>query len=211
MDATPKSKGELAIEELMKGLDPQSDRYRTLASARQFKSSWVELGSRLLQVNNRNLYRQWGFDTFEHYCTREIRIRKPTAQKLTLAYRFMEKEEPELLGKCDDVRPLPDYRSVEVLRQAREEKNFSEEEYDELRRAVVDEDRSYSTVLKRFRDAAAAKDDAPSDRLPRLKGALAAARRLETSLQSLEGIEGTHLENIGRLVTNLQSEIETAE
>ena len=97
MDASTKSKGEQVIEGIMKELDPGSERYGVLSSAKRFKSSWVELGEKLLEVQRRGLFREWGYDSFEDYCTREIRIKKPTAQKLTHAYRYLKKEEPELL------------------------------------------------------------------------------------------------------------------
>jgi len=49
MDSTPKSRAEVAIERIMQALDPASDRYRILATAKVFKSSWVELGEELLK------------------------------------------------------------------------------------------------------------------------------------------------------------------
>ena len=207
MEETPKSRGEIAIEELMQGLEPGSERYQVLATARQFKSSWVELGAQLVHVNNRKLYQDWGYDTFETYCSREIRIKKPTAQKLTLAYRYMEKEEPELLSRESEIRPLPDFRSVEVLRQAREEKGFSEEEYGELRRAVIEEERSYPTALKRFKDVAATKEGQEETSRPRFKAALSAARRLENALTPLDGLTTSHFENLASLAAELQAAI----
>jgi len=207
MEEPRASKGELAIEAMMQGLDPKSDRYRVLASARQFKSSWVELGAQLVDVHNRRLYTEWGYDSFDTYCLREIRIKKPTAQKLTLAYRYMEREEPELLTRESEIRPLPDFRSVEVLRQARDEKGFNAEEYDALRRVVMEEERSYPTVLKRFKEVAAAKEPAAESLQSSLRAALAATRRLETALTSLEGVSSHHLENVTSLASELQDSI----
>ncbi len=50
MDERPKSKGEAVIEQIMDDLDPTSDRYQVLATAKSFKSSWVALGEKLLEV-----------------------------------------------------------------------------------------------------------------------------------------------------------------
>jgi hypothetical protein len=207
MSDTPKSKGETVIERIMQELDPGSERYQVLAIAKRFKSSWVELGEQLIQVNSRGLFRQWGYDSFEDYCAREVRIRKPTAQKLTQAYHYLEKEEPELLARHTELKPLPDFRSVDLLRQAREEREFSEEEYAELRRAVVEEDRSHPTVLKRFKEVTANREDSP-DQVQLLRSGLSAARRLETVIDQLDQVSTEQRQMVGDLIRQLEREIE---
>ena len=199
MHETPKTKGEMAIERIMGELDPQSERYRVLATARQFKSSWVELGEKLLEVQQKGLFRHWGYDSFEDYCAREVRIKQPTAQKLTLAYRFLEKEEPELLARRTELKPLPDYRSVDLLRQAREELDLPAEDYAGLRRAVVEEERSHPTVQKRFRQAAGTPEAA--DPALTLRHALAAAGRLQAALQPLPALPAEFIDAVSRLCT----------
>lgn len=209
MTDTPKSTGERHIERIMDDLDPASERYQVLETAKRFKSSWVELGDRLLYVSSRNLYREWGYGSFEDYCVREIRIKKGTAEKLTLAYRYMEKHEPELMARRDEPRPLPDYRSVDLLRQAREEKGFSDEEYAELRKSVVEDERSHPTVLKRFKEVAATRNEEPADPLAPLRMSLATARRLDTALRGVEGLSGGYQEMVGNLITHLEEELES--
>jgi hypothetical protein len=207
MNDTPRSKGETVIERIMQELDPDSERYQVLAIAKRFKSSWVELGEQLVQVNSRGLFRQWGYDSFEDYCAREVRIRKPTAQKLTQAYHYLEKEEPELLARHAELKPLPDFRSVDLLRQAREEREFSEEEYAELRRAVVDEDRSHPTVLKRFKEVATSRENGP-DQVQLLRSGLSAARRLETIIDQLDQVSTEQRQMVVDLILQLEREIE---
>lgn len=206
MDDQPKSKGEMVIERLMQELDPESDRYRVLESARRFKSSWVELGEKLLLVQKEQTFRTWGYDSFEEYCSREIRIKKPTAEKLTLAYRYLEQEEPELLARRTELKPLPDFRNVDLLRQAREEKNFSQEEYAGLRQAVVEEDRSHPTVLKRFREVAS-RDGEVEPPVP-LKAVLGAARRLEGALRSVPELPAEFVDAVSRLTAWLEAGVE---
>lgn len=202
MNETPKSKGELVIERIMQELDPQSERYRILASAKQFKSSWVELGEKLLEVQQKGLFRQWGYDSFEDYCSREVRIKQPTAQKLTLAYRYLEKEEPELLARRTELKPLPDYRSIDLLRQAREELDMPAEDYANLRRTVLEEERSHPTVQKRFREVAG---DNPADPQLSLRHALGAARRLQNTLQPLPDLPAEFIDAVTRLVNWLEA------
>ncbi len=209
MNETPRSSGEKHIENIMKELDPGSDRYQVLDTARRFKSSWVELGQQLLHVNHDRLYQGWGYENFEDYCAKEIRIKKPTAQKLTQAYRFLEKDEPQLLARQTELKPLPDYRSVDLLRQAREEKAFTDEEYAELRNAVVEEERSHPTVLKRFKEVASSKEPPQDNPLPQIKSGLSAARRLQTTLFDLPGIPEDYPEQLERIISYLEDQVET--
>jgi hypothetical protein len=199
MNTQPKTKAELAIENIMDELDPASDRYQVLVVAGTFKSSWVALGEKLLHVKRNNLYKQWGFENFEDYCSREVRIKKPTAQKLTLAYSFIEKEEPQLITRHTELKPLPDYRSVELLRQAREEKEFTTEEYAALRQAVVEENRSHPTIVKRFNDITVNRNGDTRTQLEHVKAGLSASRRLATILDLVEMVPEQHRNHLEEL------------
>ncbi|RII26806.1 MAG: hypothetical protein CXR31_10400 [Geobacter sp.] len=208
MESTPHSSGERHIEKIMEELDPASERYQVLDTAKRFKSSWVELGDKLLRVSNSTMYREWGYQSFEDYCVQEIRIRKQTAEKLTLAYRFMERHEPALLANRDEPRPLPDFRTVDLLRQAKEEKGFSDEEYATLRKSAVEEERSHPTVLKRFKEVTTARGEVPVDPAAPLRAGLAAARRLDTSLRGVAGLPVEYGDLIAGLIGYLEGELE---
>jgi hypothetical protein len=186
MEQEKQTKGSRYIEQLMQQLPPESERYQVLATAKQFKSSWVELGEWLARISNSKQFSEWGFTSFEDYCTREIRIRRQTAEKLLLAFRFLERKEPGLLERKAG-RPLPDYRSVDLLRQADEEKHFSMAEYGELRQSVIEEERSHPSVAKQFRDISHTHQ--PEQRTARqYRNALIAAKRLSTSLQEISDL-----------------------
>lgn len=197
--ALPKSKGEMQIERLMKDLDPDSERFRVLASARRFKSSWVELGEKLLAVQAGDRYREWGYTSFEEYCAREVHIRRPTVEKLTLAYRFLEREEPHLLARQTELKPLPDFRTVDLLRQAKEEQALPEEAYAALRQAVMDDDLTPPTVRKRLREF----NQTPDFATP-VVTALAALLRLEKAMAALPSLEYRHTENLKQLHAALE-------
>lgn len=202
-----KSSGEQHIEGLMAQLDPSSERYQVLATARKFKSSWVELGEQLLKVSSHRLFQHWGFSSFEDYCAREVRIKQPTAQKLTLAYRYLEKEEPELLARQTEFKPLPDYRSVDLLRQAREEPKVSEEDFQRLRQTVIEEDRSHPTALKRFKEMVPSSHE-PRDPGQLLKASLGAARRLETALREIPELPAEFFSPLQELLAFLEDRLE---
>ncbi len=203
MREAAKSKNELIIEQLMRELDPSSPRYQVLAVARQFKSSWVELGEQLIKVKNEGEFQGWGYESFEDYCSKEIRIRKETARKLTLAYRYLEQEEPGLLGAERRLQPLPDYRAIDLLRQAREEQQFSEDEYAQLRESVIEQERSYPSVQKQFRDVAHLHNPPEIDPLKQLRSTLTTARRLESQLQELSAVTPEQLQALHELMNEL--------
>lgn len=205
MNDNPKTAAENHIENLMGQLEPGSDRYRVLDVARRFKSSWVQLGEELLKVSQSSLFRQWGYESFEDYCQKEIRIRKPTAQKLTRAYRFISNEEPQLLTEQSPLKTVPDFRSIDLLRQAREEQDFSDEDYATLRQTVIEQERSHPTAVKCFKSLA---PEPPSDgregyRL--CKQALSAARRLNDALDRMEDLPPGHREVLQDLLSWLDN------
>jgi hypothetical protein len=198
-----KSKGEQAIEMLMTQLDPGSERYRILASARRFKSSWVELGEKLLHVQTSAAFRDWGYQSFDEYCAREVRIRRPTAEKLTQAYRFLEREEPELLARSTEIRPLPDFRSVDLLRQARELEGMQDGTYRELYGAVMESGAGHATLARQIRQATAGLQPVSADQTIRL--ALQAARRLQSTLTAVNEIPAPDKEVIGQVIARLEA------
>lgn len=207
MQDTTRTSGAQHIERLMQELPPESERYRVLASARQFKSSWAELGEWLARVSNSNQFSEWGYTTFEEYCTKEIRIRRQTAEKLLLAYRFLERREPGLLERKTG-RPLPDYRSIDLLRQADEEQHFSMAEYGELRQSVIEEERSHPAVARQFRDIH--HRNQPADKASHQhRNALIAARRLSSSLENITGVPDDLSRAVKQLIAFLAEAGET--
>jgi len=207
MEQEKQTKGSQHIEQLMQQLPPESERYQVLATAKQFKSSWVELGEWLAKVSNSKRFSEWGFTSFEDYCTKEVRIRRQTAEKLLLAFRFLERKEPGLLERKEG-RPLPDYRCVDLLRQADDEKQFSMAEYSELRQAVIEEERNHPLIAKQFRDMT-------HSHLPEQKtvhqhrNALMAAKRLSTSLQEIPDVPAELSQAVKGLIGFLEGKQDT--
>jgi hypothetical protein len=206
MEQESKTKGAHHIEQLMQQLPPESERYQVLATAKQFKSSWVELGEWLARISKSNQFSDWGFTSFEDYCTREIRIRRQTAEKLLLAFRFLKRKEPGLLGRRKG-RPLPDYRSVDLLRQADEEEHFSMAEYGELRQAVIEEERNHPSIAKQYRDMS--HNHQPEQKtVHQYRNAMLAAKRLSTSLREIPDVPHGLAEAVEQLVGFLEEKQE---
>jgi len=117
-------------------LPPGSLRRTVLEGARRFKASWVELGRLLSEVKRKGSYREWGFEEFESYCTRELFIRKQTAEKLTLSYGFLERHEPDLAR--DPGRPAPPFEVIDLLSRAEAQGRLPAGSWRELRDEVLD-------------------------------------------------------------------------
>jgi hypothetical protein len=140
------------IEEKMASMEEGSLRYHVLNSAKNFKSSWIELGRSLYSVYKDRLFKEWGFTTFDAYTQKEVGIKKPTAMKLLRSYYFLEKEEPAYLKKdyTDTVEAakLPSYEAIDLLRKARDKKGLDEEDYTKLKQNVFEDGRDTRDIKK---------------------------------------------------------------
>ncbi len=131
----------------MENTDPGSFRYKTLEAAKNFKSSWLELGSYLFTVYKDKRFKEWGYLTFEAYSSKEIGIRQATAVKLLKSYSFLERDEPDYLRR----RQIPSLESVNALRLAKTKEGISEEDYETLREDVLNRACEEGDVKKKIR------------------------------------------------------------
>lgn len=171
----------------MSELDPNSIRYQVLESAKKFKSSWIELGQHLFSVQRDRLYKDWGYLTFEAYCSKEISIRQATAVKLLKSYFFLEREEPAFLKRqtSEERKPsqIPSYESVNALRLVKENRKLPESDYQKIREDVLDHVKEDSEVKKKIRYIL--KNRIPSDLAEDKEDRkISLAKRLATSLKN---------------------------
>ncbi len=138
------------IETLLKQLDPESYRMQLLESAKVFKSNWVQFGEHLTKVASDGLYKDWGYQEFEEYCRDEIRIKKATAIKLTNAYFFVTREDPEIFNHSRAKSGL-DLDAVSILQKAKSDENCSPEIYAELKSAALEQGQSGPTLARKFK------------------------------------------------------------
>lgn len=186
-------------------------RAETLAAARRFKNSWVELGAVLVRVRDRAAWRDWGFDSFESYCVKELRIRQKTAMKLTASYGFLMRHEPTLAavprefggagteevvneacaaGESDAARPgprLPTFEAISVLAGAEERGLLGQEEYAALRERLWGEEAASPKFARELNERfAEARPPKPIDFA--LRKFAITARRLADGLRENERI-----------------------
>ena len=179
------TKAEQYIENLLKQVEPGSTRHTILHSAKQFKSSWVELGQLLSEVRHAQLYQEWGYADFADYCAREIRIRRQTADKLTHAYHYLREHNPTTLSDPDNPAPLPDYRCLNLLEQINSEALMEEEELQSLQHKVFSGTIAHPKLAKTVRDLKREQTPAQLNQYTDIKQALSAARRFQSSLEHL--------------------------
>ena len=124
-------------------------------AARRFKSSWVEFGKLLVQVRDEGLFDQWGYATFEAYCSKELHIRKATADKLVRSFGFLSRHEPHVVEQVQPeaafeapAQKVPAFEVVEVLAGAEARGQLSAEEYRSIRDSIWDEERPVAQVKK---------------------------------------------------------------
>jgi len=211
MNEVPQTQAEAKIEHLLSQLEPGSERYRILSSAKQFKSSWVDLGQQLQEVRRDRLYAQWGYECFEDYCSREIRIRRQTADKLTMAYHYLEQKTPTLISEDRNLSPLPDFRSIDLLRQADADTKFSHEQQQELHNAVFEGNLSHPTIAKRFKEISMEVADESVRQHAEFKSALSAARRLQSAIGGLPDKFMDQELNLAPLIQSLEQAVELLE
>ena len=212
-----KSKSLRNIEAKMENLDIHSLRYHILESAKNFKCSWVELGRSLYSVYKDKMYKEWGYVSFDIYVAREIGIRKQTAMKLLKSYYFLEKEEPQYLKTdyADSAKPanIPSYESVNILRQAKNNKGLDEDDYSNLKKEIFEKGRDAQEIKKNLGviirqrqelDPQEAQEKRKRSTLNRLLGQL---RLLKQEVQVLKMLPFPLIKDLDALIKNIDAEI----
>ena len=180
-----KTDAEMQDEEQAHAADPE--RAAIIACARRFKSSWIELAAALTRVRRGGQWKRWGYDTFEHYAKRELRLRQETVDKLTGSYSFLQKRAPSVLDRDGLSSPIPTYQAVDFLRRAEEAEGAPEDALGEIHRLVLEEGAPLSAVARQYKDVVFPISDA--DRHARDAATLkAAASRLRDLLPETKAI-----------------------
>jgi len=214
-----KSKSLKNIEAKMENLDIHSLRYHILENAKNFKCSWIELGRSLYSVWKDKMYKEWGYVSFDIYVSREVGIRKQTAMKLLKSYYFLEKEEPQYLKNeyAASTQPanLPSYESVNILRQAKNNKGLDEDDYTNLKKDIFEKGRDAQELKKNLgliirqrqeSDPEAAQEKKRYSVLKRLLGQL---RLLKQEVAVLKLLSVPLIKDLDNLIKNVDQEIHT--
>jgi hypothetical protein len=212
-----KSKSISQLEEKIQDSSVDPLRREVLESAKLFKTSWIELGRCLYTVYKDKKYKEWGFNEFENYTSKEIGIRKETSMKLLRSYFFLEKEEPDYLRsqfrKDHPAGSLPTYETVDVLRQAKNKKLLDEEDYKQLKSQIFEKGKDARDVKKdltaliRSRDELEPEEAWEKKKETVLKRLLSVLKSLKNEAKSSKLISAQIIKETESLINRLESEI----
>ncbi|MCX5707128.1 MAG: hypothetical protein NTW13_05710 [Candidatus Omnitrophica bacterium] len=212
-----KTKSIRSIEEKMQGLDSSSLRYHILESAKNFKTSWIELGRSLYSVFKDKLYKEWGYATFDAYSIKEIGIRKQTAMKLLKSYYFLEKEEPQYLSRdyaeSTQAAKLPGYEAVDLLRKAKYKKTIDAKDYANFKKDIFEEGKEFSqlkrdlTSLIRQREELEPEEAYKKKRLATLRRFLGTLRALKQEAEVSKLLPAAIIKEAQELIKKLEAEL----
>ncbi len=188
-------------------------REHALQCAKNFKTSWRDLGRVLYTIWKDKQYKDWGFATFEGYVTKEINIRKMTAQKLLRSYFFLEKEEPQYLKEeyTDNtpVSSLPSFEAVDVLRLAKNKK-LSGFDYNNLKKNVFDKGKDVReikkdlTALIRQREEYSPEEAIERKREGQLKRLLGTLKSIKNEIESSRILPSSILREVSGLIKQIE-------
>jgi hypothetical protein len=215
MESKPKSLKN--IEEKMQDLDAGSLRYHILESAKNFKSSWIELGRSLYSVWKDKMYKEWGYGGFDVYVSKEIGIRKQTAMKLIKSYYFLEKEEPQYLKDefMQGANPasLPSYEAIDVLRQAKNKLTSDSGDYASLKKGIFENGRQATEVKKdltaliRQRQELDPEEAQSKRKMATLNRLLGSLKSLKRETEILKFLSAPLLKELDSLIKKIDAEI----
>jgi hypothetical protein len=207
------SRTEAAIAGQIEELPESSLRRKVLEGARRFKASWVEFGRLLTMVKRDGSWREWGHASFEAYCTKELFIRKQTAEKLTMSYGFLERHEPELAeerpGRSGEgPRTAPPFEVIEVLSRAEAAGRLDGDRWTELREEVLDAPTASAVNRQLTEKLGPAPRPPPAREGERLERLAAVARRLAAACSQDDAVPSAVAERARALADDLSELLE---
>ncbi len=212
-----KTKSLERIEEKMGSVEEDSIRFRALRGAKNFKSSWIELGQALYSVWKDKAYKEWGYITFDAYTQKEIGIKKSTAMKLLKSYYFLEKEEPAYLDKeyslTKSPATVPNYESVNLLRLAKDKNALDKDDYQRFKKDVLETGKDSGqvkrdiTALMRQREELTPDQARQRHKMSVVKRIISTLKSLKTDAESRKFLPANLVKELAVLVGKLEKEI----
>ncbi len=192
-------------------------RRQILECAKNFKTSWVELGRSLYSVFRDKAYKEWGYITFDAYTSKEIGIKKQTAVKLLRSYYFLEKEEPQYLKsefkENSAAASIPTYESIDVLRQAKNKKELDEEDYNRLKKGIFEGGKDFRevkkdlTVLIRERQEFEPEESREKKKFSTLKRFLGTLKAIKEEIKTSKLTSAAIIKDAEELIRKLEAEL----
>ena len=182
------TKTDRQMEDRMLAVSDDPVRADTLAKARAFKRTWLELAEALDRANGKRLWEKWGFSDFDAYCRKELHLRSSTVAKLLGSYRFLESSAPKVIerARADHYEaPIPSLPAVEFVKRATEEGTVDAETLRSIHRVAFEEGAEAPVLTRKFGDLAFPQTD--RERKDKLRSSIAAAARRLSALVAEDG------------------------
>jgi len=147
------TKTDMMMEDRMLAVSADPVRADTLAKARAFKRTWLELAEALSKVSEAKLWEKWGFSDFDAYCRKELHLRGSTVAKLLGSYRFLETSAPRVIerARTDHYEaPIPSIATVEFVEKATAAGHADEETLRTITKAAFDDGLEKPMLAKKF-------------------------------------------------------------
>jgi hypothetical protein len=182
------TKTDRQMEDRMLAVSSDPERADTLAKARAFKRTWLELAEALHRASEKRLWEKWGFSDFDAYCRKELHLRGSTVAKLLGSYRFLESSAPRVIerARTDHYEaPIPSLATVEFVKRATDEGSADDETLRSIHRVAFDEGAEAPVLARKFGDLAFPQTD--REKKEKLRSQIATAARRLSSLIAEEG------------------------
>ena len=192
-------------------------RARVQVTAKDFKTSWVELAQALYAIWRDKLYEYWGYERFDHYVEREVGLQKSLALKLVNTYSFVEQQEPQFLKEGflenRDAAATPELDAIHVLRLARNKKELTKHDYADLHKQVFEKGkraavvRKELTVLMKERKPVNPEEERAQRSAACVRRLLNAMRSFKKDAETLKLIRADVVQRAEELIRELEAEI----
>lgn len=212
-----KTKGIKSLERKMEETDASTLRYSVLKNAKDFKTSWIELGRILYTVWKDKLYKEWGYTEFDAYVIKEIGIRKETALKLLRSYSFLEKEAPMYLGKeyneTAQAVAVPSFEAVDVLRSAASSSKLDKSDYATIKKYVLEKGKDAKDVKKDLTQMIRRQEELDPEEarekrtLSTVKRFLGILKTLRTEMKMTKVLPANVMKEADRLIEAIEAEL----
>jgi hypothetical protein len=215
-----------ALADLLAKTGGDAGRIELVKSAQRFRRSWVELAKGLCDLRRTRRYEAWGYSDFYDYCAKELTLRRPTVDKLTISFSTLKKHAPDILERDGVAQPIPNYQAIdyfgkavgdygddaaELAKAGKKAVNFvvprSESEVSELRSAIFDEGASVTELHRRFDERFFPKPKAERE-LEVLRKVSSAAKRLQEALEEVPDLPELQQASLNKQLTRLLENLE---
>jgi DNA-binding MarR family transcriptional regulator len=174
----------LRIEERLKDLPEECTRAKALRAVQNFRRSWLSLGEHLCEVAYGGDFKEWGYESFEDYCRRELGLKVPTVKKLIVSYNYMTRNCKQLVDSARNGEATPpEYQTVVDLCKARDRDDVDPDRLREIEARAISGEADERELRKELRSLCEGNRLPGMQRGEELRRLISTARNLERMIK----------------------------